>query len=232
MNRLTMSLGVGAVLALAGLTMQTAQAQARRMAGEELIRALQAGGYVLVMNQADAAVPTATAGRGGRGFGGGRGDRGGGGRGGFGSGDRGRADGAQDDGGPRPPELTTDSRNMLIGVRHAIWHFQIPIDHVYTSPTRAAAQQAEEVPFADIMQVDELAEDSANSGWLAAKLGEMPMAGSNAIIVTHAANIADDLGMSNVDEGETLVVKPGENPAVVGRIGLKEWSVLSVDLDP
>lgn len=231
MNRLTMSLGVGAALALAGLAAQTAQAQARRMAGEELIRALQGGGYVLVMNQADAAVPTGGGGRGGRGFGGFGGGRGGRDGGGFRGGGRGGLGGAQADTDP-VPELTTDSRNKLIGVRHAIWHFKIQIDHVLTSPTRAAAQQADEVPFADITPVDELAENAADSGWLAARLREMPMAGSNTIIVTHGANIADDLGMSNVDEGETLVVKPGEHPAVVGRIGLKEWSVLSIDLEP
>ncbi len=128
--------------------------------------------------------------------------------------------------------LTQDAENMLIGVRHAIWHFGIPGDAVYTSPAGPATQHAGEVPFADVAEVAGLAEDSAGSGWLAAKLMEAPMAGSNSIIVTHAANIANDLDMDNVDDGEALVVRPGEEPTVIGRLGLRDWSVLAIELEP
>jgi hypothetical protein len=212
MKQLTRSLWIGAAIASVGLVAQTAQAQ--RMSGEALIRALQDGGYVLVMRQAPAAVPTGRAG---------------GGRGGFGGGGRG---GAPVDTGPRPPELTEDSLNLLIGARHAFWYFKIPVGAIYTSPAGPAAQHAGEVPFADITEIAELDESSAGSGWLASKLKEMPMAGSNTIIVTHAANITRDLGTSNVAEGETLVVRPGATPAVVGRMNLRDWSVQAIELDP
>jgi hypothetical protein len=216
MKQLTRSLWIGAAIASMGLVAQTAQAQ--RMSGEPLIRALQDGGYVLVMRQAPAAVPT--------------GQAGGGGRGGFGGGGRGGRGGAPVDTGPRPPELTQDSLNLLIGARHAFWYFKIPVDAIYTSPAGPAAQHAGEVPFAAITEVAELDEGSAGSGWLATKLKEMPMAGSNTIIVTHAANISRDLGTSNVAEGETLIVRPGATPAVVGRMNLREWSVQAIELDP
>jgi hypothetical protein len=215
MNQLTRSLAIGASLAVLGLVGPAAQAQ--RLSGEQLIRALQDGGYVIVMSQAHAEIPAA-------GGGGGRGGFGGGG----GRGGRGGAAPAADP----VPTLTPDSENQMIGMRHAIWHFQIPVDAVYTSPTRAAAQQAGEVPFAEVAEVAGLAENSADSGWLAAKVSEAPMDGSNAIVVTHAANIASDLGVSNVAEGETLIVRPGQEPTVVGRVGLREWSVLAIELEP
>jgi len=222
MRTMSRALGLGATVALTGLLAQPAGAQ--RLGGEQLIRALQDGGYVLVMRHAPAAIPTAPPpGAGGRGgFGGGRGAGGGG---------RGRG-GPPADAGPPQEELTNDSINMLIGTRHAFWHFKIPVAAIYASPTRRTMQQAGEVPFAPITSVDELSLDNVGSGWLAAKLKEPPMAHENTIIVTHAENIARDLNMPNVAEGETLVVQPGPNPTVVGRIGLREWSELAVTLDP
>jgi hypothetical protein len=210
------ALVLGATVTVLGLLTQPVGAQ--RLGGEQLIRALQDGGYVLVMRHAPAAIPTAPPpGAGGRGgFGGGRGGRG----------------GPPADAGPPQEELTNDSINMLIGTRHAFWHFKIPVAAIYASPTRRTMQQAGEVPFAAITSVDELSLDNAASGWLAAKLKEPPMAHENTIIVTHSTNIANDLNMPNVAEGETLVVRPGPNPTVVGRIGLREWSELAVTLDP
>jgi hypothetical protein len=226
MDRLTRSLAFGIGLASLGLLGQTAEAQ--RMSGEQLIRALQDGGYVIVMNQAHAEIPQAAGeGRGGRGGfgGGGRGGRGSGGGGGGG----GRGGAPERD---PVPMLTTDSQNMLIGTRHAIWYFEIPIAAVYTSPVPAAVQEAGEVPFAEISEVAGLSDSSADSGWLAAKLREAPMAGENSIVVTHAANIQADLGLGNLADGEAIIVRPGSSPAVVGRLGLREWSVLSIDLEP
>jgi hypothetical protein len=220
---MTRSLAAVAAAASLGLLGQAAQAQ--RLSGEESIRALQDGGYVIVMNQAPTEMRQGGGGRGGRGFGGG-GFGGGGGRG--GAGDGGGAGG----GGEPVPVLTNEAENMLIGARHAIWYFQIPVGAVYTSPDGPASAQAEEVPFAEVAEVAGLAEGSADSGWLAAKVMEAPMAGSNSIVVTHAANIASDLGIDNLDAGDTLIVRPGAEPAVVGRLGLREWSVLAIELTP
>jgi hypothetical protein len=209
MIQLTRSLTIGVAIAALGLAGQSVQAQ--RMSGEQAIRALQDGGYLIVMSQAHAEVPTP--GAGGRGGGrGGFGGGGGGGRGGGGGGARGE--------------------NLLIGARHAIWHFKIPVAAVYSSPARAAVQHAGEVPFAEVAEVAGLAEGSADSGWLAAKLLEPPMAGANAIVVTHPANIQGDLGVGNVGDGETFVVRPGPSPEVLARFGLREWSVLAIELEP
>lgn len=216
MNQLSSSIRIGLAVALAGLAAQSAQAQ--RLSGEEVIDALQQGGYVLVMRHGPASLDAA---RGGQGGGGG----------GFGGGGGGR-------GGPRggpPPEPTEEALEpeavqMLTGMRHAIWAFDIPIGAVYSSPTRRAREHAEELPFAEIMLVDELGLDAADSAWLRDKLTEAPMAGTNTLIVTHSTNIANDLGMSEVSEGEALVVRPGDDPTVVGRLGLREWSVLAIEL--
>jgi len=219
MIQLSRSLSFGAAMAALGLIGQNAMAQ--RLSGEEAIRALQDGGYIIVMSQAPAEVPTPGAG--------GRGGRGGFGA--FGGGGRGGRGGDAPAGDP-VPMLTSDSENLLIGTRHAIWHFRIPVAAVYTSPARAAVQQAGEVPFAEIAEVAGLAENAADSGWLAAKAMEAPMAGSNAIVVTHPANIEEDLGVTSVGDGETFIVRPGPEPQVVGRMGLREWSVLAIELEP
>jgi hypothetical protein len=225
MIQLTRSLTIGVAIAALGLAGQSVQAQ--RMSGEQAIRALQDGGYLIVMSQAHAEVPTPGAG----GRGGGRGGFGGGGGGGRGGGGGGARGGGAPAGDP-VPQLTTDSENLLIGARHAIWHFKIPVAAVYSSPARAAVQHAGEVPFAEVAEVAGLAEGSADSGWLAAKLLEPPMAGANAIVVTHPANIQGDLGVGNVGDGETFVVRPGPSPEVLARFGLREWSVLAIELEP
>jgi len=212
MHKRTGSLRIGMILALACLAAQPALAQ--RMSGEEIISALENGGYVIVMRHAASSLDAARAtGRGGGfGFGGGRGGRG-------------------DAPPPEPTEeaLEQQSKDMLTGMRYAIWHFQIPIGAVYASPTRRTREHAEELPFADITIVDDLDQDRSGSGWLAAKLREAPMAGTNSIIVTHSPNIESDLGMNNVAEGDSLIVRPGPSPEVVGRLGLREWSVLATE---
>lgn len=233
MKTLTRTLGAGLAVAACLLALPVhaqAQAQAQqaraqqRISNEDAIRALQEGGYVLVMRHAPAAVPTGGgAGRGG--FGGGGGGRGGP----PGGGPGGGGPGANAE---REEELTQDSINLLIGARHAFWHFQIPVGEIYASPTRRTVQHAEEVPFAPITVVDELGVDAANASWLEAKLREAPMAGTNTIVVTHSNQIADALDMANVGEGETLVVRPGPAPAVVARLGLRDWSVLAIELEP
>jgi hypothetical protein len=215
MNKLTGSIRIGLAIALVGLATQSAQAQ--RMSGEEIVSALQQGGYVLVMRHATASLDAARGSGGGGGFGFG----GGGGRG---------APGARQAPEPTEEALEQESKQMLTGMRHAIWAFKIPIGAVYASPSRRTREHAEELPFAEIMLVDELGLDAANSGWLANKLTELPMAGTNTLVVTHSTNIANDLGMPEVKEGETLVVLPGDNPTVVGRLGLREWSVLAIEL--
>jgi hypothetical protein len=216
MDKLTGSLRIGLAVALVGLAAQPAQAQ--RLSGEAVIDALEDGGYTIVMRHAPASLEAARnsgggGGRGGFGGGGGRGGRG---------------------GGEPPPEPTEEaleqtSVEMLTGMRYAIWHFQIPIGAIYASPTRRTREHAEELPFVDIEIVDELSLDAAGSGWLARKLREAPMAGSNTIIVTHSPNIEADLGLDGVAEGEALIVQPGANPTVVGRLTLREWSALATE---
>lgn len=212
MHKPTRSLRIGLTLVLACLA---APAMAQRMSGEEIIDALEDGGYVIVMRHASASLEAA---------------RSGGGRGGFGGGGRG---GRGDTPAPEPTEeaLEQESKDMLTGMRYAIWHFQIPIGAIYASPTRRTREHAEEIPFTGITIVDELSLDDASSGWLAAKLKEAPMAGTNTIIVTHSPNIQSDMGMGVVAEGESLIVRPGPDPEIVGRLPLRDWSVLATEDD-
>lgn len=208
MNRLNPSFRTACAAALLGLAAQSANAQ--RMSGEEIIESLQDGGYVLVMRQAAASMDAArnTGGGGGFGFGGGRG-RGG-------------------EPAPEPTEeaLEQESTELLTGMRHAIWEFGIPIGAIYTAPERATREQADEVPFAGISVVDDLGADASGLG---NRLTAMPMSGTNTIVITHDAQIQDALDLS-ISEGETLIVRPGDDPTVVGRLPLREWSVLAIEL--
>jgi hypothetical protein len=210
MNRMTGSFRIGLATALLGLATQPASAQ--RMSGEEIIESLQDGGYVLVMRQAAASLDAARGGGGGGGgFGGGRG--------------RGGAPAPE----PTEEALEQQSTELLTGMRHAIWEFGIPVGAIYTGPERATREQADEIPFAEIMVVDDLGAGSDGAAWLGSRLAEMPMAETNTIVITHDAQIQDVLDLS-ISEGETLIVRPGDDPAVVGRLNLREWSVLAIEL--
>ena len=213
MKPLKPSLPIGLALTLLVAIAQPASAQ--RLSGAQAIDALADGGYVLVMRHAPASLQAAGGGGRGGGFGFGGGGRGG------------RGGGAPQ--APAEETLEQSSIELLTGMRHAIWYFKIPVGAIYTSPTRRTTQHAEEIPFAEITIVDDLDSEAAGSGWLARKLTEAPMAGSNSIIVTHGPNIQADLDIA-VAEGETLIVRPGANPEVVGRLGLREWSVLAIEL--
>lgn len=217
MHRLTRTFATAGAAAALGLISQPAPAQ--QLAGEDLIRELQSGGYILVMNTAPSAIPEPGAqGQGGRGgFGGGRGGRGG-------------PPGGTPAGDP-VPQLTAEAEAMLVGTRHAIWHFRIPIGAVLASPVPAATQHAGEVPFVDVAQVAGLGDTSADSGWLEARLSAVPTHGKNEIVVTHAPNIESALGIVDINEGETVIVRPGDNHEVVGRMSLRQWSVLAIDLE-
>lgn len=211
MKALTGSLRFGLSVAVLGLLAEPSMAQ--RLQGEALIAALREGGNVLVMRQAPASLEAARSSRGGGGgFGGGGGRRGGGG-------------GAA---APEPTEeaLETTSRQLLTGMRHAVWTFDIPVAAIYAGPALATRQHAEEIPFVGVTVVDEL---GGGPGWLEGKLAEPAMAHSNTIVVTSEANIRSALGLE-VGAGETLVVRPGAEPEVVGRLTLRDWSVLAVEL--
>lgn len=211
MNRMSGACRIGVAVALLGLATQPANAQ--RMSGEEIIESLQDGGYVLVMRQAAASLDAARDTGGGGGFGGGGG--------------RGRGGSPA----PEPTEeaLEQQSTELLTGMRHAIWVFGIPVGAIYTGPERATREQADEIPFAEITIVDDLGAGSDGAAWLGTRLAAMPTVGTNTIVITHDAQIQDALDVS-VSEGETLIVRPGDDPTVVGRLNLREWSVLAIEL--
>lgn len=212
MKSLTKTFGFGvAVLMVATLTCALASAaRAQSLSGDALIDALRGGGYVLVMRHANAAVPE----RRGPGFGGG-GGRGGGG-----------------DGDPEP-ELTQMGLGLVTGMRYAFRELGIPVGDTLTSPTLRTRQHAQHFGFGDLQIVEELGNDSmesdsARSAWLAAKAAESPRPGTNTVIVTHGPNITGAFGLASVAEGETIVIKPGPTPTVVGRVPIEEWSKMAV----
>lgn len=196
----------GGVLA----TVLAAVSGAQQLTGEPLIEALQAGGYVIVMRHASAALPEP----GGRpGLGGRRGD-------------------APD---PDPePVLTEEGLGMVTGMKYAFREFKIPVGDVLTSPTERTRQQARYFGFGEMIVVDELGNegmqpDTERAAWLAAKAAERPPAGTNTVIITHAPNIIGAFGVSSIDEGEALILRPdGDRATIVGRVPIAEWARLAV----
>lgn len=199
---------VGASFLTAGALalLLAAQAQAQQLSGDALVEALQSGGYVIVMRHASASIPAARGGRGG--FGGPGGEA------------------------PTEPVLNDDGIGMVTGMRFAFRELKIPVGDLLTSPTQRTRQHASHFGFGEVHVMDELGTDamradSARSEWLAAKAAETPRAGTNTVIVTHAPNIQGAFNVSNIAEGESLVVRPGGG--IVARVPYTEWVTLALD---
>jgi len=209
--RTTFTFGVAALLAGALTSVMASMAHAQSLSGDALVKALQSGGYVLVMRHATAAVPS---GRGG----------------GFGGGARG---GGQRGGPPPEPQLDEMGLGYVTGMRFAFRELGIPVGDTLTGPTLRTRQHAEHFGFGDLQVVPELGNDamrsdSARSAWLAAKAAETPRPGTNTVIVTHEPNITGAFNVQNVAEGEALVIRPGATPTVVGRVPIAEWPRLAL----
>jgi phosphohistidine phosphatase SixA len=205
-------LTAGALACLAA----TAGAQAQQLSGQALVDALREGGYVIVQRHASASIPPARGGRGG--FGGGRG---GGARGG-------------PDGGDREPQLDDNGIAMVTGMRYAFRTLKIPVGDVLTSPTQRAQQHARHFGFGNVHVVEELGTDAmqsdpARSEWLRKRAAQAPPAGTNTVIITHGPNITGAFGISEIAEGEALIIRPGNRATIVGRLPIEEWSKLAVN---
>jgi phosphohistidine phosphatase SixA len=122
---------------------------------------------------------------------------------------------------------------------NALHHLDIPIGQVLSSPTYRAlqtvkfAQLGQATTFSELgdggknMQVDK---SGARAAWLVSRAANMPLDGTNTVIVTHFPNIMEAFGQSaaGLADGEALVLKPdGRGGAqVVVRLKIDEWATL------
>jgi phosphohistidine phosphatase SixA len=176
--------------------------------GPELVAALQRGGYVLLMRHASSprAPPAA---------------------------------GAADSGNPnRERQLDEAGRAAARAMGEALKSLRIPIVEIWSSPTYRALETVRLMGLPAPRTAPELgdggqsmsAAGSDQASWLKRRIAAVP-SGGDALLVTHAPNIAAALGSAapEVADGEALVLRPdGQGgSALVGRIRIEDWPALA-----
>ena len=128
-------------------------------------------------------------------------------------------------------ELSDRGQGEMSVLGYAVRTLGIPIAQTLTSPAFHSQQSANYFGFGERVALPTLAQ-GADAGWLAARAGEPPPAGSNTVIVTHGDLIAaafgrDACGLANA---EALIFQPREGRAdLVARLTLEDWAELAVD---
>lgn len=178
------------------------------LAGNDLLRALRQGGYVLVMRHASSphATPTKAI--------------------------------ADVENPNLERQLDDGGRNSALAMGEAIRRLQIPIGRVLVSPTYRARLTAKLAGFRAPQPVAELGDggqsmqgaDPGQANWLRAQIIQPPSQNTNAVIITHQPNIVAAFGKEWTDlaEGEAVVFHPDGNGSViaVARIKIDDWPKL------
>lgn len=196
------------ILALAlGLS---APAAAAPPPGPELIKALQGGGYVIVMRHASSPrTPPAPA-----------------------EVDPGNT-GAE-------RQLDKAGKTAAAEMGAAIKALRIPIGEVWSSPTFRAVQTVRLAGLPPARTAPELGDGggpgmqaaaAGQAAWLKALAARPPKAGADVLVVTHFPNITAAFGQdaAGIADGEALVFHPVANgaPELAGRIRIEEWPALA-----
>lgn len=205
-NACLRAMQVGAWLAGAAV----ANAIAQPLSGPQLLKAVQHGGYVLVMRHASSPLtpPDKSA--------------------------------AEPDNTNLERQLDETGRNTSRAMGVAIRRLHIPIVTIWSSPTYRALETIRLLGLTMPNTVSELGEgsqgmrapdtDAKRSAWMRHAVTVTPRAGTNTLIVTHTPNIVGAFGQeaANIAAGETLVFQPEGtgSVALVGRIKIDEWSHL------
>jgi phosphohistidine phosphatase SixA len=186
-----------AIILLAGA------APAQTLSGEALVKALQRGGYVIVMRHTSSpreAPDKQTA----------------------------NADNVKVE-----RQLDEVGRTTATAMGKALRDLKIPVGDVLASPTYRALETVKYAQLGNPRPYTELGDNGqsmqggteAQAAWLRKRVTQFP-SGSNTILVTHFPNIKDAFPQaSNVDDGEALVFGPdGKGGAtLVARIKIEEW---------
>jgi len=190
-------------LALAGA------AGAQVLSGPPLAKALQRGGYVLVMRHASSPVTPPSAAE---------------------------ADSGNPN---HERQLDAAGRTAATAMGEAMRKLPIRIGQVWSSPTYRALETARLAGLPKPTTAPELgdhgrsmsAATGGQSAWLRAKAGERPREGADNILITHQPNIAAAFGKDaeGLGDVEALVFRPecGGKSGLVERIPMAEWPRLA-----
>ena len=128
--------------------------------------------------------------------------------------------------------LTEAGRGQARAIGSAVRALRIPIGEVRASPLCRARDTAR-LAFGRVTLDRDLispgvigteADDKRRAKALR-QLAESPPANGNTVLVTHTGNIGAAFGEETVQEGETLLYRPGAN--LVGRVRAEEWAELA-----
>ncbi len=184
----------------------TAYAQA--LDGKALVKALQKGGYVILMRHASSPRELP---------------------------DKKTAD---PDNTKLERQLDEGGRNNAIAMGKAFRDLRIPIGKVLSSPTYRALETVRLAQFGTAQTLPELGDNGASmqaakadqAAWLQEQVAQFPR-DKNTIIVTHLPNIAGAFPQlaSGVADGEALIFGPdGKGGAVlVARVKIEEWPTMA-----
>ncbi len=181
-------------------------AQAAELSGAALAHALQGGGYVILMRHASSP------------------DR------------RPSAKEADPENPARERQLDAQGRNAAQAMGVAMRQLHLPVGAILSSPTYRAQETVRLAALGNPKIFTELGDGghsmqaSAVAGWatwLSQKVGEMPVRGSDTLIVTQAPNIEKAFGgdARGLKAGGALIFQPQSKgaPKLVGRIAVGEW---------
>lgn len=184
-----------------------ATASAQSLSNEALVKALQHGGYVIVMRHAASPrdVPSQET--------------------------------ANADNINRERQLDETGRTTAIAMGNSLRELKIPVGEVFASPTYRALETARLAKFPTPHTVPELGEGAqgmagstdAQSAWLQKKSAEFPR-GTNTIVITHFPNMtrAFPQWTSGLADGEALVIGPDGKggTTLLARVKIEEWPKL------
>jgi phosphohistidine phosphatase SixA len=189
--------------ATVGMILLAGTIPAQTLSGEALVKALQRGGYVIVMRHTSSpreAPDKQTA----------------------------NADNVKVE-----RQLDEVGRTTATAMGKALRELKIPVGDVLASPTYRALETVKYAQLGNPRTYSELGDNGqsmqggteAQAAWLRKRVTQFP-SGSNTILVTHFPNIRDAFPQaSGVDDGESLVFGPdGKGGAIlVARIKIEQW---------
>lgn len=188
----------------AGMIPMAGTAQAQALHGKALVKALQKGGYVILMRHASSPRELP---------------------------DKKTAD---PDNNKPERQLDEGGRNTAIAMGKAFRDLRIPVGKVLSSPTYRALETVRLAQFGTPQTFPELGDNGASmqatkadqAAWLQKQVTQFPT-GTNTIIVTHFPNIAAAFPQmaSDLADGEALIFGPDDKggAVLVARVKIEEW---------
>ena len=189
------------------LFLLTVPAHAQTLSGEELVKALRQGGYVIVMRHASSPRETPS------------------------------KQIANPDNVALERQLDEVGRTTATAMGKALRDLKIPVGDVFTSPTYRALETIRLEQWANPKPAPELGDNGrsmqggteAQAAWLQKKVTQLPSR-TNTILVTHLPNLTGAFPKlaTGVEDGESLIFGPdGKGGAtLVARVKIEDWPSL------